>query len=80
MISVSTFLWTLGASFAVIGTLGTILWKSMNRRMDKLEEAVSKAIDEVHEVRYNYLDRFEDMREHISTVKEEIIDRINNIG
>lgn len=79
MISISTFLTVLLFTLGITGVLVKVIWDVLNRRIDDLSAAVSATKEDIHEIKYNYLNRFDDMKTHISLIKEEIIEKITMV-
>lgn len=79
MISISTFLTVLLFCLGITGVLVKVIWDVLNRRIDEISKAVDMAKSDIHEIKYNYLNRFDDMKTHVNAIKEEIIEKINSL-
>lgn len=61
--------------FAVIGALISALWITFSDRIKELKTDTKGLEKEMHEIKYNYLNRFEEVKGLINEVKEVVIEQ-----
>lgn len=76
--SLDIYPWIIGILITFIVALVAVIYKSIEGKVEDMKRLIEKQFENTEQIKYNYLDRFSEVKQQIADTKEEILEKLNS--